>query len=94
MSVPLVNFYLVRDSHSEYSGYFLTTFKPRRDPDTNWVFSISSINREAVIFLNSGHIFPILEKFGLKDLKPGTCLDLFDGTVSNAKEAEKAPLYK
>lgn len=93
MLAPVVNFYLVRDSHSEYSGYFLTTFMPRRDSDFNWSFAASGRNIESIILLSANQFVPILEKFGLKTLNPGTCLDLTDGRVSNVKEAEKAPLY-
>lgn len=93
MSVPKVNFYLVRDTHPKYPSYFLLTFKPRCDSSGNWVFSVPGLARESISFISSNQFVPILEKFGLKELECGTCLDLTDGTVFNVKEAEKAPLY-
>ena len=94
MSVPKVNFYLVRDTHPKYPGYFLLTFKPRRGLDNNWVFSVPGLAKESITFLTSNQFIPILEKFGLKELEPGTCLDLFSGEISNVKEAEKGNLYE
>lgn len=89
-----VNFYLFRDSHSEYSGYFLTTFKPRRDTSGDWSFCIGGRRTESVILLGANQFIPILEKFGKKELKPGFGLDLSDGTVFSVKEAEKGNLYE
>lgn len=88
-----VNFYLFRDSHSEYSGYFLTTFKPKRDTTDNWSFCIGGRNTESVILLGVNQLAPILEKFGLKQLQPGFGLDLMDGSLFNVKEVEKAAIY-
>ena len=89
-----VNFYLFRDSYTEYSGYFLTTFKPLRDPDFNWSFCSGGLNRETVVLLGVNQYFPILEKFGIKDLKPGFGIDLSDGTLFSVKKVELVELYK
>lgn len=89
-----VNFYLFRDSYTEYSGYFLTTFKPRRDTENNWSFCLSGTKKEAVILLGVNQFAPILERFGKKELKKGQGLDLSDGSVFNVKEVELAEIYK
>ena len=88
-----VKFYLFRDSHSEYSGYFLTTFKPRRDTSGNWSFYTGGLQTESVILLSANQYMPILEKFAKKELKPGFGLDLSDGTVFTVREAELAEIY-
>lgn len=89
-----VKFYLFRDSHSEYSGYFLTTFKPFRDTQYDWSFCIGGRQTESIILLSANQFTPILEKFGLKQLKPGFGLDLSDGSVFSVKEVELATLYE
>ncbi len=88
-----IKFYLFRDSHTEYSGYFLTTFKPRRDTSGNWSFCLGGRQTESVVLLGVNQFAPILEKFGKRELKPGFGLDLSDGTMFSVKEAELAEIY-